>query len=146
MQRREEQKAYLVEDNIVGAAKRTASLLQSVTNGVDLFGEKKEGSASRSLHFERQTHAQLPSNLLVNNRANECSRDIPSLFLGEQILIAESKKSLLRLRVGHGDDVGDLVVDEKEDERDGLDRLGEEETEGGEGGGFGGVGGGDLGW
>jgi bifunctional DNA-binding transcriptional regulator/antitoxin component of YhaV-PrlF toxin-antitoxin module len=93
----------------------------------------------------RSTHAQLPSDLLIDDRANERPGNIPPLLLRKQILVAQPEESLLRLRVGHGDDVGDLVVDEKEDERDSFDGLGEEEAEGGEGCGFGGVGVGYLG-
>jgi len=82
------------------------------------------------------------ADLLVDDGADEPARDVAPLRRREEVGVGEGRELLLEVGRARRDDVGELVVDEEEDERDGLDRLGEEEAQGRERRLLGGVGGG----
>lgn len=133
---------HLVQQDIVRAAERPAPLLQSIADGVDLRGSNV--SCKNLSDNGTATHAELPTDLLVDDRANEAASRIASDLSREEILVRELEEGLLGRGLARSDDVADLVVDEEEDKGEGFDGLGEEEAQAVERGLFGLVGDGSL--
>lgn len=102
----------LEQHNVVGPAERSATLLQDVADGVD---------------------ARLLADLLVHDGVDDRPGDLPTLRGGEEILVAEVEDRLLELGRALEENFGELVVDKKEDEGDGLDGLLDESDQGGKG-------------
>lgn len=97
-----------VQEDVVGAAEAAASLLQRLADRVD---------------------REVATDLLVDDGADETARDAPAALRGEEVGISKLCELLLEFRGATRDNVGELVVDEQKDERDGFDRLNEEEAE-----------------
>ena len=72
----------------------------------------------------------MTTDLLVDDGADETARNAPAALRGEEVGVSKLCELLLQVRLATRDNVRELVVDEQEDERDGFDRLNEEEAEG----------------
>ena len=67
-----------------------------------------------------KTDAELPLDLLVDERADEPTRNVAPVHGRDEGLVRERLERRLNLRRARRDDVADVVVDQEENERDGL--------------------------
>lgn len=102
----------LIQQHVVGTAEAAAALLQRLADRVD---------------------RQMPTDLLVDYGAHEAARDAPTCLGRQQVGIRELRQLFLEFGLAACNDVGQLVVDQEEDEGNRFDGLGEEKSERGQG-------------
>jgi len=97
----------LVQQNVVGAAERATSLLKSFTDRIDLYDEAHcQLTETEREKKSRDAHAEMSTDLLIDDSADKTSRNIPSSLRRQQLRVSQLRQLLLLFRCTGRDDFG----------------------------------------